>query len=191
MLFLQEALIFLIKIIFDLYFLAVLLRFLFQYFQVDFYNPFSQFILKITDPILVPLRNKLPATRKIDVAALLVLFGLKAVQFLGITLLIKKMLPNILGIVIWSLGELINQTINFFFFSVLLVVILSWVNPRNYNPFTALLIQITTPLMVPARKLIPLTIGIDLSPVLVLIVLKLAEILIANPIIGLGLTLSY
>jgi YggT family protein len=191
MVFLREAFIFLLKIIFDLYFLAVLLRFLFQYFQVDFYNPFSQFILKITDPILVPLGNKLPHIRKIDIAALLLLFGLKAVEFLGLTLLIKKILPHILGVFIWSLGECISQTINFFFFAVLLVAILSWISPRSYTPFTSLLIQITEPLMAPARRLLPRTLGIDFSPIFVLIILKLADILIANPIIGLGIILSY
>ncbi len=191
MVFLREAFIFLIKIIFDLYFLAVLLRFLFQYFQVDFYNPFSQFILKITDPVLAPLRNKLPHIRKIDTAALLLLFGLKIVVFLGITLLIKKMLPHVLGVVIWSLGEIISQTINFFFFSVLLVAILSWINPRNYTPFTSLLIQITNPLMITARRWMPRTMGIGFSSIIVLIILKLADVLAASPIIGLGIIFSY
>ena len=169
----------------------MLLRFLFQYFQVDFYNPFSQFILKITDPVLAPLRNKLPHIRKIDTAALLLLFGLKIVAFLGITLLIKKMLPHVLGVVIWSLGEIISQTINFFFFSVLLVAILSWINPRNYTPFTSLLIQITNPLMITARRWMPRTMGIGFSSIIVLIILKLADVLVASPIIGLGIIFSY
>ena len=191
MFFLREASIFLIKIIFDLYFLAVLLRFLFQYFQVDFYNPFSQFILKITDPILVPLRNKLPHTRNFDISALLLLFLLKIVEFLGITLLIKKMLPDVLGIVIWSAGEVISQILNFFFFAVLLVAILGWIKPRHYTPFTLLLFQITEPLMALARRWIPRTMGLDFSPILVFIILKLADILIANPIITLGIMFSY
>ena len=100
------------------------------------------------------------------------------------------MLPHVLGIVIWSLGEVISQTINFFFFAVLLVAILSWISPRNYTPFTSLLIQITEPLMAPARRWIPRSMGIDFSPVLVLIILKLADILVANPIIGLGIMFS-
>lgn len=186
----QQAFSFLIKTLFDLYLLLVLLRFLFQYFKVDFYNPFSQFILKATNPILLPIRRILPSYDKIDLASLVLLLSLKACEFLLLSVLTRGMAPNILGLLIWPIGELMNQTVNVFFFAILVMIILSWLGPKVHTPISSLVAQMTDPLLRPARRVIPAMAGIDLSPMIVLLGLKLIEILLANPITQLGIRLA-
>jgi len=187
----SNAFIFLIQTSFDLYFIIVLLRLLFQYFRVDFYNPFSQFILKVTNPILMPLQRIIPKSRKIDLSTLLLLIAIKALELFLISLLSIGTIPSIGGLILWPIGEILSQTINVFCLAILMTVILSWVAPKNHTPISSLLIQITEPLLSPARKLMPATIGIDFSPLLVLIALKFLDILLIAPITQLGKTLAY
>ncbi len=188
---LQAAFIFLVKICIDLAFFIVLLRFLFQYFRIDFYNPFSQFVLKITNPTLTPLRNRLPQIHKIDLAALLLLIVLKIAELFLVTLIATGGLPHFLSLLIWPMGEILSQTLNLFFFAILIVAILSWIAPKIHSPFTSILIQITEPLLEPARKITPNYFGIDLSPLLVLIILKFLDILVVVPMLQWAIHLSH
>lgn len=48
---------FLVSTLFDLYIMVVLLRIWLQWARADFYNPFSQFIVKATQPVVGPLRR--------------------------------------------------------------------------------------------------------------------------------------
>ena len=87
-----------------------------------------------------------------------------------------------MSLVLFSLAELFRLTINVFFWSILIQVIISWVNPGSYNPVTSLLYSLNEPLLRPARRLVPPISGFDLSPVVVMIALKLVEILFIRTI---------
>jgi len=173
--------IFLIQTLFGLYVLLVMLRFLLQWFRADFYNPVSQFIVKLTAPPLRPLRKLIPGFAGIDLAALVLAWLLKTLE-LALTLMLMGAGGSLLGAFLWSIPELVDLLLNIFLFSILIQVVLSWVNPGAYNPAANLLYSITEPLLRPARNLLPPMSGLDLSPMLVMIGLVLLKMLLLPPL---------
>ena len=172
---------FLLETIFGLYILLVMLRFLLQWARADFYNPVSQFIVKATQPALKPLRKIIPGIGGLDAAALVFMIILKLVELWLVTGLLG-LSPQIGGLVILSIAELLGLLINVFIFSILIQVIVSWVNPGMYNPVMGLLHSLTEPLLGPARRVIPPISGLDLSPIVVIIVLQLTSMLAVAPL---------
>ena len=172
---------FLIETIFGLYILLVMLRFLLQWARADFFNPVSQFIVKATQPALKPLRKLIPGVGGLDMAALVFMIILKVVELWLVTGLLGFS-PRIGGLVVLSIAELLGLLINVFIFSILIQVIISWVNPGMYNPVMGLLHSLTEPLLGPARRVIPPISGLDLSPIVVIVVLQLASMLAVTPI---------
>ena len=169
-----NAIEFLIQTLFGLYLVAIMLRVLLQLTRADFYNPVSQFLVKITNPPLIPLRRIIPG-----------FMGIKALEIFLIVL-IKGISINIFGLVILSIAELLRLLINVYFFAILIQVVISWVNPGTYNPAVSLLYSINEPLLSRARRLIPPISGFDLSPIVVIILLQLISILFIQPIADLG-----
>ena len=94
------------------------------------------------------------------------------------------------GLLLWSIAELLGLLINIYMFSILIQVILSWINPGNYNPAVSLIYSINEPLLAPARRLIPPLSGLDLSPVVVLLGLQLAKMLLLPPLLTWGQALG-
>ena len=76
--------VFLITTLFSMYMTAILLRFLFQWVKADFYNPICQFLIKVTNPLLIPFRRIIPGWFALDIASLVLLF---IVQLLELGLL--------------------------------------------------------------------------------------------------------
>ncbi len=187
---LQNASSFLIQTLFDLYLLTLLLRFILQYLRVDYYNPFTQFIVKVTNPIVVPLRRFIPGLWGIDFATLVAILVLTLVKITLITLISLHKLPSPLGLLVWSAGNISGLTIKLFFYAILANVILSWVAPMAYSPVTVILKRLTDPLMQPARKYIPQIGGFDISPIPVIIVLQLLIMLLAEPLTHQGISLA-
>jgi YggT family protein len=179
--YLTNPLVFLVQTLFDLYILAVLLRFLLQLVRADFYNPISQFLVKVTNPPLKMLRRFIPGFGGIDFSSLILAWGLKTIELLLVVMIMGNPV-NLLGPLLWAIPELIELTINIYLFGILIQVILSWVNPGAYNPATNLLYSLTGPLMRPARDLLPPIGGIDLSPMLVMIGLVLLKMLLIPPL---------
>ncbi|MCB1736230.1 MAG: YggT family protein [Gammaproteobacteria bacterium] len=172
---------FLINTLGGLYVAAVMLRFLFQLSRADFYNPISQFIVKITNPLLVPLRRVIPSVGGIDTASLVLLMLLQMAIF-AIVLLLRGGIPTPGVLLIAALIELLQLLINIYFWAILIQAILSWVQPGQYNPASSLLFQLTSPLLAPARRLLPPISGLDLSPLIVIMGLKLAEMILLPPL---------
>lgn len=162
---------FLIHVLFTSYIYAVIIRMLLGLTRADFYNPFSQFILTITNPVLTPLRKIIPSIGKIDTSAILLIFVLKFIELAIRGFLASKQIL-LSPLIIPSIVGVLNQVINVFIFAIILLVIISWIAPQLHgqsNPITPILRSITEPLIRPARKLIP-PIGIfDLSTFAVLI----------------------
>ncbi len=179
--YLTNPLIFLIQTLFGLYILAVLLRFLLQLMRADFYNPVSQFLVKVTTPPLRILRRFIPGFGGFDLSAIVLAWGLKYIELLLIVLISGTTL-NAWGPLIWSIPELLELVINIFLFAVLIQVILSWINPGTYNPVSMLLYSLTEPVMRPARNVLPPISGLDLSPMLVMIGLVLLKMLLLPPL---------
>lgn len=180
--YLNEPLVFLIEIIFGLYITVVMLRFFFQLLRVDFYNPVSQAIVKVTNPPLRILRRIIPSIGKIDTSSLLLMLVLQYISFILIMLIVgAQFLP--VTLLYLSLVELFNHAFNIFIFSIILLAILSWISsPYHHNPLAPLLDQLTRPVMRPARRLLPPMGGIDLSPMIVLIALFFFKLLLIPPL---------
>lgn len=179
---------FLISTLFGLYILFVLLRLLLQLTRADFYNPVSQFIVKITTRPLRFLRRFVPGFAGIDWAAVLLLLALQIIE-LWLLYRIAGVSPAVGGLFVLSVAELIKLTIYVFMFSIFVQVILSWVAPGTYNPISSLLYSLNEPLLRPARRLLPSTGGLDLSPLIVLVVLQLLMMLFVHPLRDVGQSL--
>ncbi|MFQ6022506.1 MAG: YggT family protein [Acidiferrobacterales bacterium] len=182
-----EAAVFLIDTLFWLYILAVLLRFLFQVVRADFYNAFSQALVMITNPAVRLFRRFIPGLYGIDLASVLLLLILQCLKNYLLGLIRFGASFKLLGLAVFSAAELLNLVIWVFIVAIFIRVILSWVAPHGrYNPAMGLLISLTEPLMLPARRLIPPMSGLDLSPISVFILLYLTLILIVSPLMAFG-----
>ncbi len=168
---------FLINTLFGLYILMVMLRFILAVVRADFYNPVSQFLVKVTNPPLLMLRRVIPSAGKIDTSALVLMLGLQLLSFTLISLLRGGPLA-LWPLLVLSLRELTELLLNIFLFSIFVQVIISWVNPGTYNPVVSLLYSITEPVLRPCRRLVPPISGMDLSPLVALIAIQLAKYLI-------------
>lgn len=170
--FLVNAGSYLISTLFGLYIIIVLLRFLLQLVRADFYNPLSQFIVKATSPILNPMRRVIPGLFGLDFSSLLLAYTLQYIE--NLLLWAIRGIPINAVFLLWhSIGSLLTLLLYIYFFAILVQVIISWVSPGTYNPATALIHQITEPVLRPARKILPPFSGFDLSPILVFIMLNL------------------
>ncbi|MSP53875.1 MAG: YggT family protein [Gammaproteobacteria bacterium] len=187
--YMTDPVIFLIDTLFSLYILAVLLRFLLQYCESDFYNPISQFLIKITHPPLKILRRFIPAVRTIDTAALVLVFALQMLADFSI-LLLKGVSIGIAALAILSITQLISLLINIFIYAVFARAILSWINPAGFDAASSILMSLTEPLLKTCRKFIPDMGGMDLSPLAVLLLLQLAKMFILPPLHGLASLVS-
>lgn len=174
--------VFLIDTIFALYILAVMLRFLLQWVNADFYNPISQFLVKITHPPLKVLRRFVPSIGRIDTASIVLMLALQMTAgFLIFTM--QGAATPIAALFVWALAELIEILINLYVFAILIQVILSWVNPGTYNPGISLIYNLTEPMLRVVRNILPPMGGIDLSPLFVLIGLQLIKMLLIPPLV--------
>lgn len=182
---------FLIDTIVGLYILAVLLRFLLQWVRADFYNPVSQFLVTITNPPLVFLRRFIPGLMGIDLASIILLLILSVAKIYMITW-VAGFTPQFAGVFILAIGELLQLTVYVFIFTMLIRVVLSWIQPagHNPNPVLNLITQLTEPLMAPARRVIPPFGGLDISPIVVFIGLYLVLMLVVAPILDYGRLLA-
>ncbi len=180
--YLSNAGVFLIKTLFGLYEIIILLRLLMQFVRADFYNPVSQFVVKVTNPPLRPLRRIIPGLAGIDMASVILLLLVVVVEILLLSLITTLPMPSIAGLFALALVEILNLLVNVYLFSIFILVILSWVSAGGYNPVANLLSQITAPLMRPLQRLLPPIGGLDLSPMAAIIVLYLVMLLVIAPL---------
>jgi len=185
----SSAAAFLIEALFGFYMVIVLLRLMLQIVRADFYNPLSQFIVKVTNPPLKPLRRIIPGIAGIDMASIVLLLIIQMAK-LSLIALAGGMILSILGLVVLSIAELIALVLNVYMISILIQIILSWVGPGGNNPLTGVLYAINEPVMRPARRILPPISGIDLSPILVFLGIGLLKILIVSPLLDLGRSLA-
>lgn len=162
--------IFLIETVFYLYTLLLMLRLLLQWVRADFYNPLSQFVVKVTNPVVIPLRRIIPGLGGIDLASLLLVIALICIKIFLITW-IMGVSVNVIALLLTSLMETFILLLDIFLFSIFVLAIMSWINPDPYHPAAALLNSITRPVMKPLRQRIPPIGGMDISPMIAIIII--------------------
>jgi YggT family protein len=174
-----QALYFILKTLTQLYLLLLLLRFWLPMFRADFRNPVAQGVLRLTSPLIIPLRRFVPPIGRVDTATVLIAFGIEYLLIV-VLLLLGGASAGVLPIAITALMELAILSLNLFFFVILIRIILSWVAPHNYNPITAMLETIAEPILRPFRRLVPDLGGLDISPIFAIVLLKGAEIVLQS-----------
>ena len=183
---LNEIATYLVYVSFSLYLLAMLLRFLLQLVRADFYNPISQALVKLTNPLVIPVRKVLPGYGGIDLASLVLAVALQMLMILLLIYLKYDALLSIAPLLMASILGTVAYLVNIYFFALLAMIILSWVAPRSNNPAVYLLYQITEPVMAPFRKVLPPMGGLDLSPILVFILINIIQIALQHMAAALG-----
>ncbi|MCA6062389.1 YggT family protein [Thalassolituus marinus] len=159
----------------------VMLRFLLQLVRADFYNPISQFVVKFTNPLLIPLRRVIPGFGGLDVAALVLAYGVQLLTMAAILLVAGASIPWA-NVFIWALVGILSLMVNIYFWGLIIVVIASWIAPNSYNPALILINQILEPVIRPIRAKMPDMGGLDLSPIAVFLLIQIVEILLLRPL---------
>lgn len=163
-----------INFIGSIYIGLVVLRFLCQVVRADYYNPISKTLVKLTNPLLVPLRKVIPGVGGVDWAALVLAFLLQAGLLFVTQLLLGNMFASI-KILPLALFELINLTLKIYFYGMIVLVIASFVAPHSYNPAISLINQLIDPLLRPIRRVLPPMAGLDFSPMVFMFCIYLIQ----------------
>lgn len=162
-----------------IYLLAILLRFLLQVAKADFYNPVSQAVVKVTDPVIRIFRHFIPGYRGIDFSTLIVALAFEAIAICTLILLHGGSIPGLGYIVTWSFVGIIYFIINIYYYAIIGSIIMSFVmlfsGNMNPHPILRLVWQLTEPVMAPVRKIIPPMGGMDFSPIFIFIIIQLLQ----------------
>lgn len=171
------AFMYLFDALFTLSIFLFLTRFLLQLVQADFYNPISQTIVRVTHPIIAPVQQVIPVVGRANLAALAIVCALIIIKLMVQFYLRIGAIPFNLSLLIYALHTTASLLVSYFYWAIIVRIILSWIAPDPRQPFTAILIDITEPLMAPARRLLPALGGLDFSPIIVLFGLQFLRIM--------------
>ena len=179
---LNNVLVFLIEFLFSVFVYVVLLRFFLQCVKADFYNPFCQMIIYITNPLLRPLRRIIPGFFAVDIAALVLAYMVTLLQLILIAWITSMLVLNVWYVVLLVvLVKLILAVVNLYIWLIIVRAITSWFAQGQYNPAIVALQQLTEPLLNKIRRTIPVTkSGFDFSPIIVLLVLFCLQVFIGS-----------
>jgi len=168
---------YLIGTLIDLYITAVMLRLLLQWVRADFYNPVCQFLVLITNPLLIPLRRVIPSVGRLDTASVVLMLAL---EVLGVWIINQMLTVPLDGrsLLLYAVVKLILTLLWTYFFLIIILVILSWVGQRARHPIVPLIVQLTDPVLAPIRRVVPVLGGFDLSPLVALIAIRFLIVLL-------------
>ena len=167
------------------YMFIVVLRFLLQAVRADFHNPISQFVVKVTTPVLVPIRKVVPGFGGYDIAALVLLFIVECIAITASIAMVGWPI-SVSNVAVWALLGGAGLFLKLYFWGVLIMIIASWIAPQSYNPALLLLRQLIDPVMEPIRKRMPDMGGLDLSPMVIMLVIMIFEIIMKNIAVSTG-----
>jgi len=179
---LNSAAIFVIQTLGSLYLLVVLLRFILQLVRANFYNPLCQFTVKATQPLLKPMRRVIPSLFGLDMSSLVLAIIVQMLLMAVILLLSYGMTGHIGYLLIWAIIGITSLFLKVFFFAMIISVILSWVAPSSQSPAAELVYQISEPVLAPFRKILPNLGGLDISPLLAILVIQLLQSYVIPPL---------
>jgi len=157
--------------LFNLYLMIIVIRIWLQLVKADFYNPFSQFTVKATQPVVGPLRRIVPSIGPLDTATLVFAILVVYAKILTYALIAQGALPPLFTAFIFALFNLVNQVLWLIFIIVIIRAILSWVS-QGGHPVEMVMSQLTEPLLRPIRKIMPEMGGLDLSVLVFLLGLQ-------------------
>ncbi|MFB0979379.1 MAG: YggT family protein [Alteromonadaceae bacterium] len=178
----MEAINYLLSFAFDALLMLLVLRVWLQIVRADFYNPLSQFIVKVTNPMVIPLRRIIPGFGGVDVSTLLLAFTVASLKFIVIPL-INGADFNVIISLYKGLLYLIKQTGVLLFMLMLVMALMSWV-VQGYNPTQAIFHQLTEPFLKPIKRIVPSIGGLDLSVLIAFLLLNVINIFLSGSLPG-------
>ncbi len=169
---------YLLKFFFDAVVMILILRVWLQLVKADFYNPLSQFIVKVSNPLVVPARRIIPGFGGIDMATLVVALLFSIAEFVVIPMLNGGPF-DIVGAAYVGTLAIIKQTGFLLFIIMLVMAIMSWV-VQGYNPTMVIFQQLTEPFLRPIRRIVPNIGGLDLSILVAFLLLNVINIFLSS-----------
>ncbi len=185
MTYLAQAAAFLTDVLFGIAVFILMLRFLMQLANIGLNHPLTQFIYHATTPLLQPLQRVVPRWRTLDLACLLLMLVLKVLALLLLGWFMGRQ-HGFFGLLVLAFADLLSTLIYVLIFSIIIQVVISWVNPDPYNPVYSFVARLNAPLISPVRRRVPPFHGIDFSAFIVLMLLQLALILLVAPLTHVG-----
>ena len=173
----MEAIIYLLRFVFDALLMILIMRFWLQWVKADFYNPLSQFIVKVSNPLVVPLRRIIPGLGGLDLATILVAYIVATLKFFVLAALAGESL----GLLSFYIGLLVllKQAGFLLFVIMIIMAVMSWV-VQGYNPTLAIMHQLTEPFLNPIRRIMPNLGGLDLSMIVAFLAMNVINILLSG-----------
>ena len=173
----MEAIMYLLRFVFDALLMILIVRVWLQWVKADFYNPLSQFIVKVSNPLVVPVRRLIPGFGGIDLATLLIAYAVATLKFVTLAALSGESL----GALAFYIGllVLIKQAGFLLFVIMIVMAVMSWV-VQGYNTTLMVLSQLTEPFLSTIRKIIPNLGGLDLSMLVAFLAMNVINILLTN-----------
>ncbi|HRA78330.1 MAG TPA: YggT family protein [Burkholderiaceae bacterium] len=146
-------------------------------------NQVGQFVIAVTEWIVRPLRSVLPAARKgprsVDWASLVAALVLATVlAIVYIMIFGRGRTPAFGAVVLLAVFWLLKWSLWLLTAMVLLLAVLSWVNP--HAPIAPTIDALTQPFLAPIRRIVPLIGGVDLSPLVLILLLQLVLTLLQS-----------
>ena len=176
----------LLQMMFDIAIIFLLLRFFLQAVRADFYNPVTQSIVRLTNPLLQPMRRVVPGFGGQDSASLLAAV-LLSFLFLLLANAIAGGAPSVLALLWLAPVQVLKVLLDMIFWGTIIHAVLSWFPNAQRAPAARMLDQLITPLLRPIRRILPELGGIDLSPIALLLAVQAVKLMLLPVLVGLAL----
>ena len=168
-----------IRIAGGLYLLMLVLHLLMRLADVDFYNPVTQGLLRWTTPATALLQKLLPNIGRLDLGILCTAILLH-ILIITVLLLLTSDIPFIdpLQLLSWSVIGICYMIADIYFYAIIALIVISWLAPNQQHPALDLLVQLTSPIVEPMRRVVPPLGGMDLSPILIFLIIAFVELML-------------
>jgi len=174
--------------LFSLALFLIAMRFLAQLCGVSPYNPISIGLRGITDPIVAPINRLVPAGKRLNIGAVIALIVCQVIYIAVMLALISRFDAfNVLQSLIWSTLGAAGLLINIVFYSVLAMIVVSFLAPQSNHPAVEFVWQLTEPVMAPLRNFIPSLGGLDFSPIVLFIGINVIRVSLGHMAVAVGM----
>ena len=174
--------------LFSLAMLLIAVRFLAQLCGVSGYNPISMTLRRVTNVIVLPLSRLLPSGNRFSPGALLALILIQVV-FIALMLGLVGQLDafNVLQALIWSALGAAGLLVSIIFYSVIAMIVVSFLAPQSSHPAVEFIWELTEPVMAPLRQVLPPMGGLDFSPIILFIALNVIRVSLGHMAVAVGM----
>ena len=174
--------------LFSLAMLLIAVRFLAQLCGVSGYNPISMTLRRVTNVIVLPLSRLLPSGNRFSPGALLALILIQVV-FIALMFGLVGQLDafNVLQALIWSALGAAGLLVSIIFYSVIAMIVVSFLAPQSSHPAVEFIWELTEPVMAPLRQVLPPMGGLDFSPIILFIALNVMRVSLGHMAVAVGM----